>query len=182
MSVPPDPKRSSTKQIMIPATDLPVAGLPSMGSNIRSIAASLCDRRHESSEMSFVTYTCVEHVLFQIGHTFGLSTTHNNIGELVWESYYNYEELVQNVPPASRSISHAVCRFLHSRSNVRRMTCFWWQLTHNITTHTVRLSLKEGCLKIFEKMLQFLPLPCGNSPENQVLWKQANLSADMPFV
>ena len=28
------------------------------------------------------------------------------------------------------------------------MTCFWWQLTHNITTHTMRLSLKEGCLKI----------------------------------
>ena len=28
------------------------------------------------------------------------------------------------------------------------MTCSWWKLTHNITIHTVRLSLKESCLKI----------------------------------
>ena len=28
------------------------------------------------------------------------------------------------------------------------MTCFWWQLTHNITVHILRLSLKKGCLKI----------------------------------
>ena len=31
------------------------------------------------------------------------------------------------------------------------MTSFWWQLTHNITIHTVRLSLKESCLKIHVK-------------------------------
>ena len=29
-----------------------------------------------------------------------------------------------------------------------RMTCFWCQLPHNITVHTVRRSLKESCLKI----------------------------------
>ena len=28
------------------------------------------------------------------------------------------------------------------------MTCFWWQLTHNITVHITRLSLKESCLKV----------------------------------
>ena len=56
--------------------------------------------------------------------------------------------LVKNVPPASRCIIHAMCRFLQSCSDVRRMTCFCWQLTHNITTHTIRLSLKESCLKI----------------------------------
>ena len=39
---------------------LPAAGLPSM-------AASPCDRTHDLSEMSFVTDTCVEHVLFQFG-------------------------------------------------------------------------------------------------------------------
>ena len=55
---------------------------------------------------------------------------------------------VKDAPPASGGIMHAVCRFLQSCSNVRRMTCFWWQLTHNITAHTIRLSLKESCLKI----------------------------------
>ena len=56
--------------------------------------------------------------------------------------------LVKNVPPASRGIIHAMCRFLQSCSDVRRMACFCWQLTHNITTHTIRLSLKESCFKI----------------------------------
>ena len=56
---------------------------------------------------------------------------------------------VQNVPPASRGIIYAMSMFfLQSCSNITRMTCFWWQLTHNITIHTIRLSLKESCLKI----------------------------------
>ena len=29
-----------------------------------------------------------------------------------------------------------------------KMTCLWWQLTHNITIHTIRLSSKGSCLKI----------------------------------
>ena len=56
--------------------------------------------------------------------------------------------LVKNVPPASSSIIHAICRLLQSCSDERRMACFCWQLTHNITTHTIRLSVKESCLKI----------------------------------
>ena len=43
---------------------------------------------------------------------------------------------------------HAISKFLQFCSNTRMMTCFWWQLTHNITIHTIRLSLKESCLKI----------------------------------
>ena len=53
---------------------------------------------------------------------------------------------VQNAPPASRGIIQPISRFLESRSNIRRMTCFWWQLTHNITIPSFRLSLKESCL------------------------------------
>ena len=34
ISFPPVPKRSSTKRLMIPATDFPVAGLPAMGSSV----------------------------------------------------------------------------------------------------------------------------------------------------
>ena len=34
------------------------------------------------------------------------------------------------------------------------MPCFWWQFTNNITVHTIRLSLKESCLKINVKDLQ----------------------------
>ena len=28
------------------------------------------------------------------------------------------------------------------------MTCFWWQLTHDITVHIIRLPLKKGCFEI----------------------------------
>ena len=28
------------------------------------------------------------------------------------------------------------------------MTCFWWQVAHNITIHIIRLSLKKGCFDI----------------------------------
>ena len=36
------------------------------------------------------------------------------------------------------------------------MTCLWWQLTHNITLHTIRLSLKESCLEIHVKKVPTL--------------------------
>ena len=48
---------------MISATDLPVAGLPTMGSNKFSNAASLCDRTPGSSMMLFVPFSSVEHML-----------------------------------------------------------------------------------------------------------------------
>ena len=52
---------------MIPATDVSVVGLPSMGSNILSNAASPSDRARDLSEMSIVLFTSVEHFLFQFG-------------------------------------------------------------------------------------------------------------------
>ena len=40
------------------------------------------------------------------------------------------------------------------------MTCFWWQLTCDITTHIIRLSLKEGCFEInMEKITQLFRNP-----------------------
>ena len=65
------------------------------------------------------------------------------------------KSFVQKVPRASRGIIHAISTF-QTRSNKRRMTRFWWQLTHNITIHTIRLSLKESGLKICVRMFQFL--------------------------
>ena len=67
ISVPPVPKRSSAKRFKIAATDFPVAGLPSMGSNIISNAASSFDRTRDPNEISSVPYHCVEHVRFQFG-------------------------------------------------------------------------------------------------------------------
>ena len=65
--------------------------------------------------------------------------------------------LVKNVPPSSRCIIHTKCRFLQSCSNFWWMTCFWWQLAHNITIHIIRLSLKKGCFEInVEKIPTFV--------------------------
>ena len=87
----------------------------------------------------------------------------------------------EDIQPASGGIIHAVCRFLQSCSNVRRMSCFWWQLTHNITFHITRLSLKKSC---FEINMQKGPIPCwlpfDSSFEIRVLWKQANQSVSIP--
>ena len=35
---------------------------------------------------------------------------------------------------------------------IHTMTCFWWQLAHNITIHIMRLSLKQGCFEINVEM------------------------------
>ena len=61
--------------------------------------------------------------------------------------------LVKDVPPASWGIIHAVCRFLQSCSNVRRMTCFGWRLTHDITVHIMGLSLKKNRFEINMKKI-----------------------------
>ena len=52
---------------MTPATDVSVAGLPALGSNILSNAAFPSDRARHLSEMSIVLFTCVEHLLFLFG-------------------------------------------------------------------------------------------------------------------
>ena len=87
---------------------------------------------------------------------------------------------VKNVPPASGGIIPAVCRLLQSCSNMNRMTCFLWQVTHNITIHTISLSLEESCLKInANDVSNFCCLPFGNSSESRVLWKQENPSVEI---
>ena len=60
------------------------------------------------------------------------------------------------------------------------MTRFSWQLTHNITIHTIRLSSKESCLKINVKMFQLLLAAIWQLIRIWVLWKQENLSVDIP--
>ena len=79
--------------------------------------------------------------------------------------------LVEDIPPASRRIVHAICRFLQSGSNIWRMTCFWWQLTHDITVHIIKLPFQKGCFEINVK---------NNSSEILVLWKQVNRSVGYP--
>ena len=89
--------------------------------------------------------------------------------------------LVKNVPPASGSIIHAICRFLQSSSNIWCMTCFRWQSTHNITVHTIRLSLKESCLEINVKDVPLFA-GCNLATHPKSGWKQENRSADIPSV
>ena len=88
--------------------------------------------------------------MYQFACTFGLSTTHHNIniGQLAWEPYHNYTVLWQKCSTSVLGHHSAISKFLQSCSNIRRMTCFWWKLTHNSTIHTRRLSLKESCLEM----------------------------------
>ena len=79
-----------------------------------------------------------------------LNTARNTIDQLVWEPCHNY-----TVPCKGRSTSvgrHHSCHMQVS-AIVCRMTCFWWQLTHNITVHIIRLSLTKSCLKIEVKKI-----------------------------
>ena len=88
--------------------------------------------------MSIVLFKCVEHLLFQ----FGLH---------VWVEHNTQQHcaFVEKVPPAPR-------RFLQSRSHIKRMTCLWWQLTHNITIHSIRLSMEDCWLQINVKNVSTL--------------------------
>ena len=147
ISVPPVPKRSSTKRFIIPATDFPVSGLPSMGSNLFSNVASPFDRARDSIEM--LCSATVQSIFgSRFAHASGLSTLHNSIGQLAWEPCPNCTVLCPKCSTSVEEHIHAVSKFHQSCSNVRRMTCFWWQLAHNITIHTIRMSLNERCLEI----------------------------------
>ena len=108
----------------------------------------------------------------KFAHATSLSTAPNSMDQLVWEPCHRY-----TVPCQGCS-----ARFLQSCSNVWRMTCFWWQWTHNITVHIIR-PLMKCCFEInVKKDPNFCWLPVGNSSEIRVLWKQGNLSADIPSV
>ena len=145
-----------------------VAGLPSMGSNILSNAASPSDRARDLSEMSIVLFTCIELLWFLFVLHFWVEYNKHTTTSVSSRGNHTRTTqcFVQNGPPASRRIIHAISKFLQSRSNIRRMTCLWWQVTHNITIHTKRLSLKESCLKInVKKSSKSCWLPVGNSSE-----------------
>ena len=89
---------------------------------------------------------------------------------------------VKDGPPTSGGIIHAKSRFLQSCCNVRRMACFWWQLTHHITDHIASLLLKESCFKINAKNVpSFAACHLATHPKSGSLWKQGNPSADVPF-
>ena len=66
------------------------------------------------------------------------------------------KSFVQKVPRASRGIIHAIST-LQTRSKKKEDDPLLVAIdTHNITIHTIRLSLKESGLKIYVKMFQFL--------------------------
>ena len=56
--------------------------------------------------------------------------------------------LVDDIPPPTRSVVEPICRFLHSGSDVRRVSCFWWESTDNVSIIVIAFSLEEGCLEV----------------------------------
>ena len=52
-----------------------------------------------------------------------------------------------------RGASFMPYAFFQFCSNVRRMTCFGWQLTHDITVHIIGLSLEKSCFEINMKKI-----------------------------
>ena len=66
ISVPPVPKRSSTKRLIIPATDFPAAGLPANGSSTFSHVASASVRTRGLFEMLLLSCHCVELFWFRV--------------------------------------------------------------------------------------------------------------------
>ena len=158
ISFPPVPKRLRTKRLMIPATDFPVVELPSMGSSVFfSNAVSIFDRWRISLWTYFGNWCCAMAFCSQ----FFLSS----LTRLYWVQHMTAsissrrnrtitaQRLVKDIPPASRGIIYALCKFLQSGSNVWWMTCFSWWLTRNITVHIIRLSLKKSCLEINMKKI-----------------------------
>ena len=149
ISFPPVPKRSSTKRSMIPALDCPVAGLPAMGSSVFFIySIYFCPHTRIGWDVACLAPPCRVILvpgsptrLYWVQHVTASVSSRGNHA-------ITAQCLVKNVPPASGGIIHAVCRFLQFWGNIGRITCFWWQFTHNITIHTIRLSMKESCLTI----------------------------------
>ena len=156
ISFPPAPKRSYINRLVIPAKDFPAAALLSMRSNVLSNAASFLNA-HAVQYGLFLYRAAVPWSLVpsvsKFVHATVSNTARRSIGQLVWDHAIATQCLVKNVPPASRSIVHAICKFLQSGSNLGRMTCFWWQLTHDIADHIIRLPLKKCCFEINVKKI-----------------------------
>ena len=76
------------------------------------------------------------------------NTVRSNIDQFVWESYHKFVVFCQECTTIVEVHHHTLCRFLQICSNKWWMTCFWWQLAHNITFYIMSLSLKKGCFEI----------------------------------
>ena len=90
------------------------------------------------------------------------------------------QSLVKNVPPASGSIVHAICRFLQFCSNmVDDLLLVAIDIRHHDSHHQTVLEerlFRDQC----GKDLNFCWLPSGSSSEILVLWKQENRSVCNP--
>ena len=100
----------STKRSKNPTTDFPVAGLPVMGFQhfLKCSSVTMC--RVNVVPSSLTRLYGVQH------ETASISSCGNHT--------ITRQCFIKDVPPASGDIIHAVCRFLQSCSNARRMTCF----------------------------------------------------------
>ena len=104
----------------------------------------------------------------ELAHATVSNTVRSNIDHLLWEPCHNHTVPCQGCSTSVEVHHHAICRFLQSCSNVWRMTCLWWQLTHNITVHILRLSLKKGCFEInVEKISTFAGCHLATQPKSQ---------------
>ena len=156
ISVPPVPKRSSTNRSIIPTTDCCWTSCNGIQHVLKCTIVGV--RRSILFPGSLTRLYGVQHI------TAPISSRRNHA--------LTTQCLVKDVPPTSGGITHAICRFLESCRNLRRMACFWWQLTHHITIHIIRLSLKKCCFEINVKNVpSFAACPLATHPKSGSLWK-----------
>ena len=89
----------------------------------------------------------------KLAHATASNTARNSIDRLVREPCHSYAVPCQG---CSTSVGwHGSCQVQVSSVLQQKwqMTCFWWQLTHDITVHIKRLPLKKGCFEIHVKKI-----------------------------
>ena len=149
------------------------------GSSVFPNAASISYCSRESVSASFVPCCCAMVLCpqcFQV-RLRDKNTARGSVDRLVWKPNKNFAVPCQGCSTSAGGIIHAICMFLHLCSNMWWMTCFGWQLTHDITVHFTRLSLKKSCFEInVEKIPTFAGCHLATHPELLVLWKQEKQS------
>ena len=110
--VPPVPKRSPIKRLMMIIYKKvydPCHGFACSWASFDGIQHVLKYYISWWSQKRFewdVIYTIT--VVWSTFCSIGISTTHNNIRQLAWESYHSYKVLGANFPPESGTIIHAI--------------------------------------------------------------------------
>ena len=183
VSCPPVPKRSSTKRLMIPATDFPAAGLPAMGSSTFSNAASISDLSRDTVRTLLVPCSCAMVLSLQGSKVRTRDcveySTKQHGSPRVGTMQKLHSALSRMFPPASGR--HRSCHL--------QVSSIWQQCTeedlllvatdkqhhgsHHETVLEGRLS-RDQC----EKDPNFCWLPSGNSSEIRVFWNQGKRSVD----